>query len=461
MDTQTQASGPTAWTDHRLDALLAISWKEYAPVQLKALQDRFAQLGGSVAALQKLASRQDVSVINSFADALPLFFDHRVYKSYPLTLIETRDFPRLTTWLNRLTTHDLTKVDLGGLRTLDDWLTRLDEHGMFIGHSTGTTGKLSFIPRSQAELPAWDWAYNGAWRVMTGVDPRTEHIPTFFPGYRGGHHMMLKMLNLFNIPAAGGPEHYHTLYPSHVSSDLMSLAGRLQSAEDRDELDQLGLDPALLDARRQMIEQGRRRQQDMEAWFGKLIEEFRGRRVKIGGTGADLTRIAMQGMAKGLKCEFAPNSFITTGGGMKGFQDAPADWKALVREFFGIADIYSIYGMSECMGISPVCSCGHYHVPPHVIPILVDKDAVELPREGVQTGRLAVFDLLAETYWGGFISGDQVIVHWDEDCACGWKGPYIEDRIMRFADMAGGDDKITCAGSADAYNEFMDYVMQI
>ena len=37
---------------------------------------------------------------------------------------------------------------------------------------------------------------------------------------------------------------------------------------------------------------------------------FRGRRVKIGGTFADLTRVAMQGQAKGLKCEFAPGSFI-------------------------------------------------------------------------------------------------------------------------------------------------------
>jgi hypothetical protein len=27
--------------------------------------------------------------------------------------------------------------------------------------------------------------------------------------------------------------------------------------------------------------------------------------------------------------------------------------------------------------------------------------------------------------------------------------------------MEGGDDKITCAGSAQAYNEFMDYVAQV
>jgi hypothetical protein len=461
MPTAPLSENPADWTARRFEDLLAISRADYEPVQLKVLQNRFAALKDSVAALKKLADRQGVREVASFAEALPLFFDHRVYKSYPLNLIETRDFPKLTAWLDRLTTHELGRMDLSGLRTMDDWLSRLDAFGMLVGHSTGTTGKLSFIPRSRSELPAWDWAYNEAFRVMTGVDAKREHVPTFFPGYRGGHHMMLKMLSLFNIPAAGGPENYHTLYPSHVSSDLMSLAGRLQSAEDRGELDKLGLDPALLKARQEMIEQGRRRQQDMEAWFGKLIDEFRGRRVKLGGTGADLTRIAMQGTAKGLKCEFAPDSFITSGGGMKGFKDAPADWKSLVREFFGIEHIYSIYGMSECMGISPLCKCGHYHFLPHVIPILIDRDARELPRAGVQTGRLALFDLLAETYWGGFISGDQLVMHWDEDCPCGWKGPYIEDRITRFAEMEGGDDKITCAGSAEAYNEFMDYVMQV
>ena len=66
----------------------------------------------------------------------------------------------------------------------------------------------------------------------------------------------------------------------------------------------------------------------------------------------------------------------------------------------------SVYGMSECMGVAPLCSHGHFHFMPWMVGILVDKDAKELPREGVQTGRLALFDLLAETYWGGFISGD-------------------------------------------------------
>ena len=69
-----------------------------------------------------------------------------------------------------------------------------------------------------------------------------------------------------------------------------------------------------------------------------------------------------------------------------------------------------------------------------------------------------MFDLLAESTWGGFITGDRANVYWDEDCGCGWKGPRLDDDIVRFSELDGGDDKITCAGTAQAYDEFMDFV---
>jgi hypothetical protein len=217
----------------------------------------------------------------------------------------------------------------------------------------------------------------------------------------------------------------------------------------------------LLQKREQMIEQGRRRDSDMEAWFTKLIADHRGQRVKINGTFADLTRVAMAGKAKGLKCAFAPGSFFLCGGGMKGFKNPPADWEELIKSFFGIDKICRTYGMSECMTTTPCCSHGFHHFLPFTIPILLDAEMHELPRTGVQTGRLAVFDLLAETYWGAFISGDQVTMHWDDDCPCGWKSPRVTKDITRFSTIEGGDDKISCSGSAEAYNEFMDYVTQV
>lgn len=449
---------PGKWLEQGYEALYALSWRDVQDVQLKALQLQFDKFSTSVAALEKLARREGVTQVDSVEDALPLLFDHRVYKSYPLSLIEKRDIAKLNAWLGRLTTHDLSKVDLTGVTMIDHWLDRLDDFGMLVGHSSGTTGKLSFVPRSQVEFPAWQRSYYEAQGATTGVNAYTDQVETFFPGYRGGHQMMMKMLSLFNIPAAGGPEHYHTLYQGHISSDLLSLATRMQVAEDRGELNQLGLDPALLQAREELLAQGRRREQDIEAWFFELFEEFRGQRVKLGGSFGDLIKTARSGIAKGLKPEFGEGSFIMTGGGMKGLKDAPDDWEGYVKDYFGIHNVGMFYGMSEVMGMSPRCSQGNYHIMPHTIPLLFDRDMKLLPREGEQTGRYAFFDLMAETYWGGFISGDQVSINWEEDCACGWKGPRIGPVITRFHEMEGGDDKITCAGTADAYNEFMDFV---
>jgi hypothetical protein len=207
-----------------------------------------------------------------------------------------------------------------------------------------------------------------------------------------------------------------------------------------------------------MLEQGRRKDADLEAWFNKLVEEFRGERVKIGAPFAELYRLAKAGSEKGLKPSFAPGSVVTGGGGMKGYKDAPDNWEEIIKDFFGVDRIGNMYGFSECIGHAPMCSHGHFHVLPYAIPILMDRDANMLPQEGVQTGRMVFIDLLAESYWGGFVSGDEVTMRWDEDCPCGWGGPRIDKDVRRFSEAEGGDDKITCAGSAKAYNEFMDFV---
>ena len=46
---------------------------------------------------------------------------------------------------------------------------------------------------------------------------------------------------------------------------------------------------------------------------------------------------------------------------------------------------------------------------------------------------------------------------WDDDCPCGWPAPRIGAEIVRFSELEGvEDDKLTCAGTAKAYNDFMD-----
>jgi hypothetical protein len=454
-------SDVAGWAEQPYEILFALSRVEVEEAQREALARRFQALRSEIVALDKLASRQGVKRIDTVEEAVPAFFDHRVYKSYPLSLLEKRQFDRLTAWMRRLTVHDITKVPLDGVSSVDSWLDRLDDYGMIVGHSTGTTGKLSFIPRSQTEWPAWRAAYFEMRRAATGVDTFRINIPSFQPGYRYGHHMATKMQALFARESAEGEEGRHVLYDYALSSDLLSLAGRLQAAEERGELDQLDIDPKLLEDRAELIERSRHRDEDLQRWFAKLADDFRGQRVRVSGTASDLVQLAQRGREQGVVCEFTPDSILLTSGGLKGLKNPPPDWEQVVKDFFGIDRISSMYGMSECMGLAPLCRKGYYHFFPYTIPVMIDQDGTVLPREGVHTGRLGVFDLLAESYWGGFMSGDRVTLYWDYACECGWTGPRIDGNIARFADLEGGDDKITCAGTAQAYSEFMDYVSAV
>lgn len=449
---------PGAWTYRRWEDLMAIPREELEKLQLEAVRIHFARMRDRIPALKKLADRQGVDHIDKIEDVLPVCFDHRVLKNYPIQIIENRDFAKLTTWLDKLTAHDLTRVDLTGLTTIEEWLGRLEAYGMLVTYSSGTTGKLSFVPRSMDELGPWKYHFFNVNYAANGVDPWKVKLPTLSPTYRGGYQTMLKMMTLFNVEMAGGEEHYHTLYDSHIPADLMALSGRLQAAEDKGEVMSLGLDPALLEQRRTMLEQAKRRDADMEVWFGKLIGQFKGQRVKVGGTFADLYRVARAGLDKGMRCEFAPGSILTGGGGMKGYKDAPDDWEDQVKYFFGVDRLGNQYGFSECIGNAPLCEHGFFHLPPYSVPLLMDGEGRSLPREGVQKGRLVLVDPIPQSYWGGFTSGDEVTIHWEEDCPCGWKSPRVGKTIRRFAENEGGDDKITCAGSQAAYNEFMAFV---
>jgi hypothetical protein len=450
---------PAAWTYRSWEELMSIPREEREKLQLEAMQIQFRRLRNRIPALKKLADRQGVETIDKIEDVLPVCFDHRVLKNYPIQIIENRDFAKLTTWLDKLTAHDLSKIDLTGLKTIEEWLGRLEAYGMLVTYSSGTTGKLSFVPRSRDEFGPWKFHFFNVNYAASGVDHWTTKLPTFFPGYRGGYQTMLKMMSLFNVEMAGGEENYHTLYDTHIPADLMALSGRLQAAEDKGEVAALGLDPALLEQRQQMLAQGRSKDSDLDDWFAGLIKQYKGQRVKIGGTFADMFRVARAGLDRGMRCEFAPGSIISGGGGMKGYKDAPDDWEDQIMEFFGVDFMGNQYGFSECIGNAPLAKDGFFYLPPYSVPLLMGPDGEALPREGVQTGRLVLVDLVPQSYWGGFTSGDEVTIHWeDEDTETGWRAPRIAKSIRRIGENEGGEDKITCAGSQQAYNEFMEFV---
>jgi hypothetical protein len=452
---------PASWGSLASEALFGFSKSGVEAAQLQALRHRFETLRPQIVALDQLATRQGVDQLESIADIVPALFDNRVYKSYPVTLIEQRKFDRLTKWIQRLTTCDLSGVDVEGIDSVDAWLERLGDVGMSVGHTTGTTGKLSFVPHSEQDWAGYSAAIYEMQRGMFGFDPRGIALPYFTPAYRRAHYAVGAKLQA--RLAADRPETERFFaHPHEISVDLISMAARLQDADASGQLDKLKFESKLLSQREALIAQSANRDAELQEWLRKLAEDFRGREVFIQGTGADLIRAMQRGQELGIKVDVAPESILMTGGGMKGYEGASADWEADVCAFFGVGRINSTYGMTESLGAAGRCEHKFYHFAPYLMPIMLDEDYEALPRQGVQTGRFAFFDFLAETEWGGYITDDQLTMHWDGACACGRQGPRADRNIARISDVAGGDDdKISCAGVTEAYDSFMDFVSTI
>jgi hypothetical protein len=243
-----------------------------------------------------------------------------------------------------------------------------------------------------------------------------------------------------------------------MSSDATYLAARMRAAAARGELDRLEISPALLARRAEFEREQRELMEGLPRFIGSTIERVRGRRVWLSGTWNVLYHMARSGLAAGLSGVFSPDSLITTGGGAKG-QVVPDDWEDTVRRFTGVERLQHVYAMSETTAMHKMCEYGHYHIEPWVVPfVLAPDDGRPLPRRGVQTGRMACFDVLPTSYWGGFITGDEVTAHFTP-CACGRTTTHIERRIERYADKHG-DDKITCVASDEAQRAALEFLTQ-
>ncbi len=133
--------------------MYAIPLENQAQIQLAGARMRFEQLVENIAMLGRLAQEQGITKISSLEDLGPLLVPHSAMKSYPMSYLENSRFDRLTAWLDGFTTHDLSTLDTKSCDSIDDWLDVLDENTEIrVLHSTGTGGKLSFLPRGTIEM---------------------------------------------------------------------------------------------------------------------------------------------------------------------------------------------------------------------------------------------------------------------------------------------------------------------
>ncbi|MFF0247860.1 hypothetical protein ACWEU6_05725 [Streptosporangium sandarakinum] len=428
---------------------------DLAALQLAALRLRFAELRDRLPVLRAMADEQGIDGITRLDDAAPLLFPHTIYKSYPASLLLEGRFDRLTTWLSRLVTVDLSGLDVSGCDSIDGWLDLLDGRTeLRLAHSSGTSGTMSFIPHTREQYTRlYDIV---RLEVLPGPERSGERLDVVWPGFRTGRSGIDRHAAAMAERIAGSPDRFHSAHPGPLSADVMFLAARLRAAAARGEAGRMEIPATLRERRAEFEEAQRAAAAGMGRYVEELAERLAGRRVVSLSLWATYHEMATAGLARGIEGVFAPDSVIFPGGGAKGTA-LPADWARDVERFAGVPALRYCYAMAEVIALNLICPRGRYHIEPWVVLYVLDPDTgAPLPREGTRTGRAAFFDLLADVCWGGFVSGDEVTVDWSP-CGCGRTTPHLATDIGRYSDRRG-DDKITCAATPEALNDALDFL---
>ena len=450
------------------ERMYSLTRDEQSDLQLAGARKRFSELVETIPVLRQLAEEQGISEIRNIEDLAPLLMPHSALKSYPMSFLEKAQFDRLTRWLDGFTTYDLSALDLSGCDCIDDWLMFLDANTeLRVMHSTGTTGKLSFLPRSTVEMKLMVVGWRRMFDRYRNEPPRmgapVDQAPTIFVQYRKGGMAQHRLLDFLQSDLYGGDASMIvTTNPTRFSADAASIGGRLRVAERKGELGSISISPKLLQRREAFLEEQKNSRAYLDAFYADVWKRFRGKPVSILAHVPMLLNIATEGLKRGYENAFAKDSFIMAGGGLKG-QTLPDDWRETVDRFFGGAPLSDGYGMTEMVASTRACPQGRYHIPPWQTPFLLSPETGQpYPRTGTHTGRYGAFDLNAQTYWGGFLTGDEVTLSWgdQEPCGCGRIGPYVHRGIRRYAEKEGGDDKITCAGAPEAHDKAIEFILE-
>jgi hypothetical protein len=416
-------------------------------LQVQAADERFQEVRDLMAVLRRRAEDTGTTRIARLADVVPLCFSDATYKSYPESFLTQGKWKALATWLDALSTASgAADIDMSGVEDIDDWLARLRENGHIVYVSSGTSGRCSMLQVSERDREVDLAGFQAVWRWKAGAKPDGNHaVFALFPS-RGSH----RMIDTFGkiVDAFGRPDATYYLSDEPLRVTEVNRLSKLNKA-----IAEGTANPSDIEAAQT---QGAAKQAAMAGVMQRLgeavVRHSTEPSVFVGTWGAQLA-LAQAARAAGLDHGVHPESLFQVGGGLKGTV-LPDDYQEQVHDILRLepSRYVSLYGMTEMTTFLPECDHGRYHCPPWVIPLVVDKlgESLVEPESGSVTGRLAFFDLSLEGHWGAMISGDHGTLSL-ERCGCGRHSPSLGLDIVRYKDLPGGDDKVTCTGTIDTY----------
>jgi hypothetical protein len=416
-------------------------------LQIEGAREVFAEKVEQIPVLKRRAEECGVKEISSLHDLVPLLFSHTVYKSYPPSFVEKKQWQRLAQWLDTVSTHKSARVDMEGVDNVDDWIERLRVHGHHILATSGSSGKCSFLDHSKEDYhrKLRHWRNTLGWPLTR---PNQDRIFFALGPSRGPNSAIEAMLLGAELWAKPGNSHFLTDEPLRISDVSVMAATRKRMAEGTCSPSEIAAFEADSAGRGKKMAEALRE-------FADKILAHRHQPIVLSGLWAQHLQIIARARELGIgDGEFQPNSVISAGGGIKGVA-LPDDYKEQVTRFYGPVLRPGAYGMTELFQMMPRCEAQRYHRPPGLIWMLLDQAGEKLvhpePGTGGQVeGRFAFLDLSLDGRWGGLITGDKVTVDFADRCPCGRSGPTILDTITRYA-QPGQDDHIGCAGTIDGY----------
>jgi hypothetical protein len=417
---------------------------EVLPLQLEAVQERLSARIEDIPLLRRRAEDGEVKKVTEPADLVPLLFAHSAYKSYAESWLTEGRWDRMAKWLKTVSTASLDGLELDGVEDIESFVERLATVGSYVTCSSGTTGKPALISCSaqdldiaaQSNVAGLSWATGIAPtgdRKLFGLGPRTK--------VERNERTRLALIEAF---ASMENSYQLPLEPIGVGSIMGMIAFRRRVTDG-------SATPSEVAAFEQLSSQ---RQAQMEAAVAEAVDELiasREQKLLLTGMFASLYEIADGVRAKGFGGkDFQDDTTLLVGGGLKG-ATLPDNYRDIIFDTFNIAGnkVYHFYTMQELNAPFPKCGAGRYHVPPWVLLLPLDEPGERLlPTYRPVQGRAAFFDISLDGRWGGVISGDRIDAHFTE-CPCGHHGPTIGPEIVRYSELGG--DKISCAGTIDAY----------
>lgn len=414
-------------------------------LQVQAANERLQSQVGDIGLLRNRAESTGTREINELDELVPLLFAHTTYKTYNEGWLNDQRWDRMGKWLATVSTRPVDGLDTDGVKSLDDWIKQLETVGHYLSCSSGTTGKPAMLSCTEGDIALSARVNIEALLWATGLQRGEDRkFLGLGPQFAAPREDAIRQAMIDAFSTRYEPYQFGDGEPITVGSmvDMVTLRRKLSDGTAR---------PSEISEFEKIAAQ---RAADMESSATKAVDaviESRSLPLLATGMFATLYQIAEGIAAKGHGGnDFRSDNAMMVAGGLKG-AELPPNYREFVLETFNVAEerLYHAYSMREINATFPLCHAGRYHVSPWVIMLPLDPAGERLIIADETECRAAFFDASIEGRWGGVISGDKVHVSFAA-CGCGHQGPTIGRDITRYADLPGGD-KITCAGSIDAY----------